>query len=313
MYCNFDSEEKAVVNTKGGQSDVTVTINNGGNTFPYWRRCASGFEENFIQPMNVLGFRCTRMGFNVRRMQVAPSPLDLTSDHKVPMAPQKSTQLWVFTDINRDYGVPQLHQDGSTPSVCQEDTVVPKTHEDQFVTCPEEPSAIVISYEAPRTKYQVMLPTPVKEGGLIYTSSDTDCPMAFDTINHYVTDDFGYTGDMVFVHKNITKETGTLIFYNATFDDKPVYLMTVKNPIMYKGANIISTIDVDMTDQLVTHRKRGNLYVRTITGMNTVPKQPSTIQNIFTDVGIQDLDNFFFMLANLPLSNKPIYRKFLND
>ncbi|GFR75904.1 hypothetical protein ElyMa_000467900 [Elysia marginata] len=109
-YCKFDGVKKANVNTKAGQTDVTVTINHGGHTFPYWRRNASTCEEDFHQPPNVIGFRCATMGFNVRRMEVAVCPNDRTSDHEVPMTPPTTTQMWMFVDTNKDYGVPQIHQ-----------------------------------------------------------------------------------------------------------------------------------------------------------------------------------------------------------
>ena len=95
MYCTFDGTGKCVVNTKAGSTDVSVTINHDGNIFSYWRRLPSPCEEDFNQPNNVLGFRCTRMGFNVRRMEVVPCPGNNTTDHEVPMVPPKNTETWM--------------------------------------------------------------------------------------------------------------------------------------------------------------------------------------------------------------------------
>ena len=73
-YCMFDGVSKCEVNTKAGDHDCTITINHGGHTFPYWRRLAFTNPEDFNQPNNVIGFRCTRMGFNVPRMEVSTCP-----------------------------------------------------------------------------------------------------------------------------------------------------------------------------------------------------------------------------------------------
>ncbi|GFO18446.1 hypothetical protein PoB_004495100 [Plakobranchus ocellatus] len=90
-------------------TDVTVTINHGGNYFPYWKRGASTCDEDFNQPNNVIGFRCVNMGFRVPRLEVSTCPGDRTTDHEMPMNPPQQTEMWMFVDTKGDYGVPQLH------------------------------------------------------------------------------------------------------------------------------------------------------------------------------------------------------------
>ncbi|GFO18450.1 hypothetical protein PoB_004495500 [Plakobranchus ocellatus] len=80
-YCTFNGIKRADCNLKSVHdeaTDITVTINHGGNTFPYWKRGASTCDEDFNQPNNVIGFRC-------------------------------QTEMWMFVDTKGDYGVPQIH------------------------------------------------------------------------------------------------------------------------------------------------------------------------------------------------------------
>ncbi|GFN86429.1 hypothetical protein PoB_001293500 [Plakobranchus ocellatus] len=52
-YCTFNGEKKAEANLHSvgpTATDVTVTINHGGNTIPYWKRAASTCDEDFNQP-----------------------------------------------------------------------------------------------------------------------------------------------------------------------------------------------------------------------------------------------------------------------
>ncbi|GFO18432.1 hypothetical protein PoB_004493700 [Plakobranchus ocellatus] len=112
-YCTFSGKKMAFASlrsTVGKEADeVTVTINHGGNTLPYWKRNASTCDEDFNQPNNVVGFRCINMGFRVPRIEVSTCPGDRTTDHEMPMNPPLQTEMWMFTDTEGDYGVPQIH------------------------------------------------------------------------------------------------------------------------------------------------------------------------------------------------------------
>ena len=107
-HCNFRGAERAEAYFTDAQ-DVPVYINHGGSTFPYWYRRASCNDEEFNQPDNVLGFRCTRMGFSVPRLELATIPNNKTSENEVPMP----TEMWTFLNTNNDYGIPIKNEDGS--------------------------------------------------------------------------------------------------------------------------------------------------------------------------------------------------------
>ncbi|GFO18443.1 hypothetical protein PoB_004494800 [Plakobranchus ocellatus] len=111
-YCTFECTKKAIANLKSVNAEadeITVTINHGGHTLPYWKRNASICDDDFNQPNNVIGFRCINMGFRVPRLEISTCPEDRTTDHEMPMNPPMQTEMWTFTDIRGDYGVPQLH------------------------------------------------------------------------------------------------------------------------------------------------------------------------------------------------------------
>ncbi|GFO18425.1 hypothetical protein PoB_004493000 [Plakobranchus ocellatus] len=111
-YCTYEGKKMAFANLKstGPEGDeITVTINHGEHTLPYWKRNVSTCDEDFNQPNNVIGFRCINMGFKVPRLEVSTCPGDKTTEHEMPMNPPLQTEMWTFTDTRGDYGVPQLH------------------------------------------------------------------------------------------------------------------------------------------------------------------------------------------------------------
>ena len=111
-HCKFEGESSAQAYITDAQ-DVPVYVNHGGNTFPYWYRRASCNDEEFNQPDNVLGFRCTRMGFSVPRLELATIPNNKTSENEVPMPTPMHAEMWTFLDVNNDYGIPIRHEDHS--------------------------------------------------------------------------------------------------------------------------------------------------------------------------------------------------------
>ncbi|KAK3741488.1 hypothetical protein RRG08_067318 [Elysia crispata] len=155
---------------------------------------------------------------------------------------------------------------------------------------------------------------PVLTSKLTYTSVPSTVPaMIFVEIYYYLVDDFGLSADMGVMHRDAQEEdhTGTTITYTAKISGQDnVHLMSVRVPQIIKFDSEVTTISIDMTDELVVVIKGENFYVRTTQGMSAISRRPCMINNEFTDDDINQLKMLFFMLGNTPQPTKPVYRKY---
>ena len=138
-------------------------------------------------------------------------------------------------------------------------------------------------------------------------------PCVFDELMYYVPDDFGLTSDMGIMHHNASEEFhhGTKIEYVGTISGQDdIHLMTVRVPQIYKYNEAIHTVHFDMSNYLVTIIVGDNIYVRTSSAMYALPKRPCMVNTVFTETELHDLRLLFFMLANIPKSLRPVYRRF---
>ncbi|KAK3797056.1 hypothetical protein RRG08_067327, partial [Elysia crispata] len=148
---------------------------------------------------------------------------------------------------------------------------------------------------------------PVLTSKLTYTSVPSTVPaMIFDEIYYYLVDDFGLSADMGVMHRDAQEEdhTGTTITYTAKISGQDnVHLMSVRVPQIIKFDSEVTTIFIDMTDEVVVIK--GEKSMRTTQGMSAISRRPCMINNEFTDDAINQLKMLFSMLGNTPQLTKP--------
>ncbi|GFO18437.1 hypothetical protein PoB_004494200 [Plakobranchus ocellatus] len=131
---------------------------------------------------------------------------------------------------------------------------------------------------------------------------------------HMHADDFGYTADLQFLHKDCTADTGTIIQYFATIQEKKIHMMTIKVPNIQKQEQLISKIHMDVSDHIKIIDFKGQVYVRIYQGLDAIPCLPNNMTKTINQDEQNNLAKIFIMLANIPEPTKPYYKLFmLND
>ncbi|GFO18451.1 hypothetical protein PoB_004495600 [Plakobranchus ocellatus] len=124
--------------------------------------------------------------------------------------------------------------------------------------------------------------------------------------------EFGYTGDMQLIHECCSKEYGTTIRFIADINTtKGVHLMSVKIPPMIKRTQRIKRLEMNVTEYLYILQHNNDTYIRTITGVQYMPKLPAFYTDTISEEEEMDLAQLFIMLANLPFSCTPYYKLFI--
>ncbi|KAK3787097.1 hypothetical protein RRG08_065010 [Elysia crispata] len=152
--------------------------------------------------------------------------------------------------------------------------VVPEIHEP-----PRSPEL----FTPPALKVTAAPPPSQLPGKLTYTSvPSANNIMIFDEVMYYLLDDFGLTADMGVMHRDAREAInfGTTIEYTAAISGQEnVHLLSVRVPQILTYDEMVITIYMDMTDELVTAIQGENIYVRTQHGMSVIPRRPCMINS----------------------------------
>ncbi|GFO18448.1 hypothetical protein PoB_004495300 [Plakobranchus ocellatus] len=132
------------------------------------------------------------------------------------------------------------------------------------------------------------------------------------TVAYLPAIEFGYTGDMQLIHEACSKDYGTTLKFIADSNtSKRVHLMTVKIPPIIKCHQKIKSMEMNVTQHLYILQHNNDTYVRTITGVQTMPTLPAFYTETISEQEEEQLAQLFIMLANLPYSCTPYYKLFI--
>lgn len=95
---------------KGYNAEMyAMHVDHGGIIIPYWIMEASMLDCDWNKPLDHIAYKVEEFGFDIPNLRLSILNNPRKDVNEVAPAPPADARMWMFTDLNNDYGIPESY------------------------------------------------------------------------------------------------------------------------------------------------------------------------------------------------------------